>query len=93
MNTITIETLYPLLALLSIFLLLAWSLQKIKQRQLGDSKSIQIHSSISIGPNQRILLIESMGKKLLVGVTNHSVNTLLEIPYSTDSVLHPNNNS
>lgn len=69
--------LIPLVAVLGVFIFAAWLLQRINRRTYGKNTGIQIHSAISVGPNERILLIETSGKWLLIGSAPGRINTLL----------------
>lgn len=100
MNHPSIELLLPVLFLILLFLFFGWFLKKVKQKQYGDTKSVRIHSSISVGPNQRIILIESMDEWLLVGASGQQINTLLHFDHQTKNKClnenkhfpHPNEN-
>ena len=77
MNLVTPDLLIPLFIILGVFVFAAWLLQRINQRNFGKNTAIHIHSAISVGPNERILLLEAAGHWLLVGSAPGRVNTLL----------------
>lgn len=91
MNLVTPDLLIPVFIILGVFVFAAWSLQRINQRNFGKNTAIHIHSVISVGPNERILLIETAGQWLLVGCAPGRVNTLLNFqnPPNFVSSLNP----
>ena len=81
MNLVTPDLLIPIFIILGIFIFAAWLLQRINQRNFGKNTAIHIHSAISVGPNERILLLEAAGHWLLVGSAPGRVNTLLTLEH------------
>lgn len=77
MNLVSLELLIPVLIILGVFIFAAWLLQRINRRTFGKNTAIHIHSAVSVGPNERILLIEIADQWLLVGSAPGRVNTLL----------------
>lgn len=78
MNLVSLELLAPVFIILGVFIFAAWLLQRINRRSFAKNTAINIHSAISVGPNERILLIEIADQWLLVGSAPGRVNTLLK---------------
>ena len=78
MNPMSLELLAPVFIILGVFIFAAWLLQRINRRTFTKNTAINIHSAISVGPNERILLIEIADQWLLVGSAPGRINTLLK---------------
>ena len=76
MKLLSFELLVPVILVTGLFVLSAWLLQKLKNRSFGQNTAIRIHSAVSVGPNERILLVQIADHWLLVGSSPGQVNTL-----------------
>jgi flagellar protein FliO/FliZ len=54
-------------------------LYKKMQLKLPGSKHFKIVSTLSLGPREKLLVIEIQGKQRVIGVTAHSVNFLFDL--------------
>ncbi|MGI5310106.1 flagellar biosynthetic protein FliO [Rheinheimera sp. WS51] len=61
-----------------IVLVLGWTFKKLTLR-LPGSRHIKIISTTSLGPKEKILVIEMQGKQRVLGVTANSINLLFEL--------------
>lgn len=51
----------------------------------GKNSPVKILSTTHVAPKERIVLVDVMGERLLLGVTAQSINTLARIPVNEDS--------
>lgn len=61
-----------------IVLVLGWLFKKLTLR-LPGGKHIKIISTTSLGPKEKLLVIEMQGKQRVLGVTANSINLLFEL--------------
>ena len=67
------------LALVVGLVILLAFLYKKMQLKMPGSKHFKIISTLSLGPREKLLVIEIQGKQRVIGVTAHSVNFLFEL--------------
>jgi flagellar protein FliO/FliZ len=67
------------LALVVGLVILLAFLYKKMQLKLPGSKHFKIISTLSLGPREKLLVIEIQGKQRVIGVTAHSVNFLFDL--------------
>lgn len=72
------QVVISLALVIGLVLMLAAIYRKV-QLKLPGSQHFKIISSVSVGPKERILVIEIQGKQRVIGVTSHSVNFLFEL--------------
>ena len=61
-----------------IVLALGWTFKKLTLR-LPGSRHIKIISTLSLGPKEKLLVIEMQGKQRVLGVTSNNINLLFEL--------------
>lgn len=72
------QVVISLALVIGLVLMLAAIYRKV-QLKLPGSQHFKIVSSVSVGPKERILVIEIQGKQRVIGVTPHSVNFLFDL--------------
>ena len=81
----TMETMAYVLSLLFLFLgviLLAYLTSRFiatKMGKAGQSQGSSIHTTLALGPNRNIHLVEMAGRFFVVGATEQSIRKLFEI--------------
>lgn len=65
-----------LVVVIAAIVLFGWFYSRTNGARGGDSDVIQVVASRSIGPKERIVLVEVADKQLVVGMTSTSVQTL-----------------
>lgn len=85
-NTSSLWRLFLALGLLiALIPLVIWGLKRLQGLQHKFSKSeIAVVASQSVGPKERIILVEVDGRRLLLGATTHSITCLKELGSSGD---------
>lgn len=73
-------TLLMLLVVLAVIIGLAALVKKMNMRLPGRNGPVQVLSSTSIGPKERLLVVAVGEQKLLLGVTAHQVQLLQTLP-------------
>jgi len=74
---------FGLLALLSLLLYMAlktYKSQVLLKKPGGGSALIQVLHSTFIGPKKSLLLVQTLDHVLLLGVTDHQITVLMELP-------------
>lgn len=72
------EVVISLALVLGAIFALAFLYKKMQLKMPGN-RHFKIIATLSIGPKERILVIEIQGKQRVIGVTAHSVNFLFEL--------------
>jgi flagellar biosynthetic protein FliO len=83
-----INTFLALMAMVAVFGAILFAVKKfaLKGKNLNNGISVQIISKTVLQPKTSIFVIKVENKTLLIGVTDHHVNTLAEL--SDDSQTH-----
>jgi flagellar protein FliO/FliZ len=79
-----IQTSLSLLVVLAIIVGFAFILKRIQQKLPGNSSLIQIKSSVSLGPKERLALVEINHQWILIGITNSSINHIITLQNAPD---------
>jgi flagellar protein FliO/FliZ len=74
------QALLPLTLVLGLIAAAAWLLQRLTKPKLGKAALLNIQAAISVGPRERVVLLEVAGQWLVLGVAQGQVNTLLTLP-------------
>ena len=70
----------PLTLILALIVVAAWFLKRLHQPRSDSATLMKIQASLSLGPRERIVLVEVAGQWLVVGVTAGQINSLLSVP-------------
>lgn len=84
----TVSYVFSLLVTFAVVIGLAFFTSRFIGKKTGGSVILsdgKILSSLSLGPNRFIYVVEIAGKYLILGVTEHAINTLHEIT-NTDEI-------
>jgi flagellar protein FliO/FliZ len=65
-----------LLAVLALVLVLAWVLRYVMQVRPGAHGQLRIVGGLSMGPRERVVLVDVAGTQLLLGVSPGRIQTL-----------------
>jgi len=65
-----------LVGMVSLILVLAWSVRRFGGSSFSRNKDMHIISSLALGTRERVALIDVKGQKLLLGITAQNVNHL-----------------
>lgn len=79
------------LAFAAVIVAIPLALLALKRLQAGSARSgnmMRLVGGMTLGPRERLAIVEAQGRWLLIGVTAHSVNLLstLERPEGDDAV-------
>lgn len=77
------------LAVLFLMLAALWfALRFLKNRgglrMFGVGSGVQVETRVSLGPKKNLLVVRAHGKRLLLGVTDHHISQLAELPLEED---------
>lgn len=61
---------------LALILGMAWLTKRLRMRVPGMAAEMKILEILSLGPREKICIVSLDGKRLLLGVTQHSINVL-----------------
>lgn len=79
-----------LMAIVGLIFALSWFVKRFTQGGFSGNAHIKILSAMPLGTRERLVLIETGGQQLLIGVTANNINTLhvlttpIAIPEKTD---------
>ena len=74
---------------LALIFLMAWVARRMGGMQLSGSQRIRLLGGLSLGPREKVVLIQVENKRLLLGVAQGQVNTLHELEGEYDSAVEP----
>jgi len=77
------RTSVTLLAVLAVILVCAWLLKRLGWQQRAGGARLPVVASRSLGPRERVVIIDVAGQWLVLGVTPQQVNTLYRLPAPT----------
>ncbi len=69
-----------LVIVLLIILGAAWLLKRVQPGRFADHHLLHTRSSLSVGPRERVLVVEIGEQWLVLGVTAHTITTLHTLP-------------
>jgi flagellar protein FliO/FliZ len=61
-------------------LALAWALRRLQGSGAGTGAQLKVVAAITIGPRERVLVVDAAGTQLLLGVTPTQITRLHEFP-------------
>ncbi|MDH5518780.1 MAG: flagellar biosynthetic protein FliO [Gammaproteobacteria bacterium] len=64
---------------LALIFLMAWVVRRMGGMQLSGSQRIRLLGGLSLGPREKVVLIQVENKRLLLGVAQGQVNTLHQL--------------
>ena len=80
-------------AVLALIPIALWLLKRLQSSRLGAPQSIAVTGGLSLGPRERIVNVESEGRRFMIGVTSQSISLISELdrtaPASTPVDLDP----
>ncbi len=80
-------------AVLALIPIALWLLKRLQSSRLGAPQSIAVTGGLSLGPRERIVIVESEGRRFMIGVTSHTISLISELdrtaPASTPVDLDP----
>lgn len=74
----TIAVLCLLLA--GLWLALRWLKKRGTLRRFGGNEEMEMESRLSLGPKRNLLIVRLRDRRLLLGVTEHHISKLAELP-------------
>ena len=80
MMTQFLQVIMPLLLVLSLIAGAAWLLKRLTKHNSNQAALLTIQAAISVGPRERVVLLEVGGQWLVLGVAPGQVSTLLTLP-------------
>jgi flagellar protein FliO/FliZ len=83
MNTSTFSALpsiFSLLIVLALILSLGWLLKRSKLRLSNHSILMKTIAGHSLGPREKLLVVEIDDKWYVLGVTTHNINLIAQLP-------------
>jgi flagellar biosynthetic protein FliO len=71
-----------LLLVLALIAGLAWAMKKLNHAKIGNQSVAKIVGGVSVGPRERVVVVEIGGNWVVVGVASGQVNTLANFKVS-----------
>ena len=78
-TTSTSQMFMGLLAVLGLIVLLAWAAKRMNLQGMSVGNDLKLQSILSLGPKEKVAVVEIDGKRMLLGVTPHNINMLCEL--------------
>ena len=86
MNTVSSspwQSIISLVIVLGIILAIGWLLKRSKMPLSHNTISMKTIAALSIGPRERLLVVEIADQWHVIGVTSHSINSIAQLPKQT----------
>lgn len=71
-----LQTLAGLIAVITVFLAMAWLMRRFTHGAGMGGNHIKLLAGQSLGTKEKLVIVDAGGQQLLLGVTAHSINTL-----------------
>ena len=84
--SILFQTTFALIAVLVVILGCAYLLRRLQGVSGGQANLIKVKAMSSLGPREKIALIEVSGQWILVGVAQSQVNHIATLPFAPDTM-------
>ncbi len=79
-----VTTLGSLVLVIGLILGLAWLLKRMQVPAIGQQKGMRIVSQLTVGPKERIAVIQVGEEQFLIGITPQSIQTLAKLEQPLD---------
>ncbi len=66
-------------AVIALIPISLWLLKRLQSHRTGGARSITVSGGLSLGPRERIVIIESQGRRWMLGVTSQSISLIAEL--------------
>ncbi len=76
MAAATLQMVLGLALVLAVIFALAWLAKRLNLNVAGSSAELRVLSAMTVGPKEKILMLEVEGKRLLLGVTAQQITLL-----------------
>lgn len=71
-----VQTILGLLAVVVVIIAAAWLMRRVVQLQAGTQGVLKVIANLSLGPRERVVLMQVGDRQLLLGIAPGHVNTL-----------------
>jgi flagellar protein FliO/FliZ len=72
-------------AVVALIPIALWILKRLQAGSAGSTRSITMMGGLTLGPRERIAIIETQGRRWMIGVTGQSISLLAELDASQSS--------
>ena len=66
-------------AVIALIPISLWLLKRLQSHRTSGARSITVAGGLSLGPRERIVIIESQGRRWMLGVTAQSISLIAEL--------------
>jgi flagellar protein FliO/FliZ len=66
-------------AVIALIPLALWALKRMQGGAAGSNRTVTLVGGLTLGPRERIAVVESQGRRWMVGVTGQSITLLAEL--------------
>jgi flagellar protein FliO/FliZ len=66
-------------AVIALIPIALWILKRLQSGSPGSTRSITMMGGLTLGPRERIAIIETQGRRWMIGVTGQSISMLAEL--------------
>lgn len=73
-------------AVIALIPIALWLLKRLQGHRTGGARSVTVTGGLSLGPRERLVIVETQGRRWMLGVTAQSISLIAELdPDSTAS--------
>jgi flagellar protein FliO/FliZ len=69
-------------AVIALIPIALWILKRLQSGSAGSTRAITMMGGLTLGPRERIAIIETQGRRWMIGVTGQSISMLAELDAS-----------
>ena len=77
-----LPALLAFVAVIALIPLALWVLKRLQGGSAGGARVVTLVGGLSLGPRERIAIVESHGRRWMIGVTGQSISMLAELQAS-----------
>ncbi|GAA0493922.1 flagellar biosynthetic protein FliO [Pigmentiphaga sp. GD03639] len=81
----TLQTVLALIAVLALIMACAWLLRRVQRPQGGGDHPLRLRGQLTVGPRERVILVEVADQWIVAGVSAGNVRPLAVLPRPGDA--------
>ncbi len=73
------------IAVIALIPVVLWVLKRLQSGAATGHRPISLLGGLSLGPRERLVVVQTQGRRWLIGVTAHSISTIAELDADTST--------
>lgn len=76
-------------AVIALIPVALWVLKRLQAGPAGAPRAVTLVGGLTLGPRERIAIVEAQGRRWMIGVTGQSISMLAELERAADTPTPP----